>query len=136
MSAGFAPPTAALPTRVASRPERDLPRENCHEPAAPVPAVILAKVASDGGCSPRSSRAMTGCCMSTARANSVWVRPRSARYRAMRMATSRAKTDRSHASRNAGSSRWRSTTSCRDADDGQIQERPRRRAVGQAQMPG
>src|SRR5689334_6954360 len=34
MSAGFAPPTAALPTRVASRPERDLPRENCHENAA------------------------------------------------------------------------------------------------------
>lgn len=34
MSPGFAPPTAALPTRVASRPERDLPRENCHENAA------------------------------------------------------------------------------------------------------
>src|SRR5262245_11163317 len=31
MSPGFAPPTAALPTRVASRPQRDLPRENCHE---------------------------------------------------------------------------------------------------------
>jgi hypothetical protein len=27
MSPGFAPPTAALPTRVASRPERDLPRK-------------------------------------------------------------------------------------------------------------
>jgi hypothetical protein len=34
MSAGFAPPTAALPTRVATRPERDLPPENCHENAA------------------------------------------------------------------------------------------------------
>src|SRR5215472_11342244 len=34
MSPGFAPPTAALPTRVASLPERDLPRENCHENAA------------------------------------------------------------------------------------------------------
>lgn len=33
MSAGFAPPAAALPTRVPSRPERDLPRENCHENA-------------------------------------------------------------------------------------------------------
>ena len=44
-----------------------------------VPAVILAKVASDGGCSPRSRRAMTGCFIPTARASCVWVRPRSAR---------------------------------------------------------
>jgi hypothetical protein len=45
----------------------------------PVPAVILAKVASDGGCSPRSSRAMTGCFIPTDGANWVWVRPPSAR---------------------------------------------------------
>jgi len=45
----------------------------------PVPVVILASVASEGGCSPRSSLAITDCCIPTARANCACVRPRSAR---------------------------------------------------------
>jgi hypothetical protein len=44
MSAGFAP----LPTRVASRPERDLPRENCHENAADRVSILIP-------CPPRTS---------------------------------------------------------------------------------
>ena len=38
------------------------------------------RVSSDGVCSPDSSRATAGCCMSSWRANPVWVSPCSARY--------------------------------------------------------